>query len=69
MNKKEHLLRLLGIDRGHPSYAEMNTEIKSYNQFIKNLKVEEFDKEADKIYKKLHVEKSITAKNKGKKST
>ncbi|MBU3214797.1 hypothetical protein LL033_08235 [Clostridium estertheticum] len=70
MGKKEHLRKILKIVRENPSFAEMNTEIKSYNKFIKELKVDAFNKEADEIFKKFFSEgvtlKSMTAKSRGK---
>lgn len=70
MKKKEHLRNILKVDKGNPAYAEMNTEIKSYNKFIKELKVNAFNKEADKIFEKLFSKgvtlKSIIAKSRGK---
>lgn len=70
MRKKEHLRKILKVDRGDLSYAEMDTEVKSYNKFINRLKVDFFNKDADEIFVKLYKESvtldSITAKSRGK---
>lgn len=70
MGKKEHLRKILKVDRENPSYAEMDTEVRSYNKFINQLKVDFFNKDTDEIFVKLYNEgatlKSITAKFRGK---
>lgn len=70
MSKKEHLRKILNVDIGDPSYAEMDTEIRMYKKFIDKLKIDFFNEDADEIFVKLYNEgatlKSITSKSRGK---
>lgn len=53
---KSHLINLLEIDENSISKESLeflNTEIKRYRKFLQELKVQERDPEADKIYKAL----------------